>query len=411
MELSGLKHIRKPKWPKKISAPLKFMVEDPGSCKISDDLANSCKTHCKICGISYLLANMRMHTINSHGMQITKYKEMYGQFEIIKKVFHKCHLCGKIVLFDSDTLGAHIKRAHQMKEKTYKKKFCISKSAAGTKQTLKIKKPSMKKFVEEPPKDKTSLGGQLANLEKELSEENEILRTFFAINCNGKPLNAGEASRVQSDLHMDNTAKQVTMQKSKEDFVVLEQQDCLTWTQLDREKLRERTNFLNRTQKEKANRVSMIQQSVKKMEVNTCIPEELENKSVGTTVMNEPLKSEVMEEEESAECTIVNEDKKHSTIHIKEDTLELMEEGEVGNFFAGGTNIKDSTMHIKEEPLEVLEEEELVIFSAENTCTKEDIKDSSMHVKNGSLGDRTTQSVRHPSSMYVTHQENQFQLG
>ena len=382
MELSGLRHIRKPKWPKKVSAPLKFRVEDPGSCKISDNLANSCKTHCKVCGNAYILTYMRIHTVNAHGMQITKYKEMYGQFEIIEKVFHKCHLCGKIVLFDSDTLGAHIKRAHQMKEKTYKKKFCISKPAAtdtdtdtaGADQTLKMKKPSMKKLVEEP--HKTSPISQLTNLEKERSEENEILKAFFAINCEGKPLNAGESSMVQSDLHRDNTAKEVTMQKSKEDFVVLERQDCLTLTQLDRAKMRENTNCFNRAQKEKENRVSMIQQSVEKKEVNTCIPEYLENTIVGTTVMKEPIKSEVMEEEESEECTMVNEDIKHSTIHMKEEPSELMEEGEVGNFFAEGVDIrediKDSAVHIKVRPLESL---------VEIINTKEDIKESTVHIK------------------------------
>ena len=369
MELSGLRHIRKPKCPKKYSAPLKFRVEDPGSCKISDNLENSCKTHCKICGNTYILANMRTHTLNSHGMQITMYKEMYGQFEIIEKVFHKCHLCEKIVLLDSDTLGAHIKRAHQMKEKTYKKKFCISKPAAGDNQTLKIKKTRLKKFVEEPQKDKTSLVGQLANLEKERSEENEILKAFFAINCEGKPLNAEETSRVQSELHRDNTAKQVTMEKYKEDFVVLEQQDGLT--QLDREKIRERTNSLNNAQQEKENRVSMIQQSVEKKEVNRCIPEDLENISVGTTVMKNPIKSEVMEEEESAECTFVNED-----MHTKEEPLEMMEEGEVGNFFAEGAaireDIKDSAVHIKVKPTESL---------VESTKIKEDLKESSVHIK------------------------------
>ena len=113
--------------------------------------------------------------MSSHGVQITKYKEMYGPLEIIEKVFHKCHLCGKIVLLDSDTLGAHIKRAHKMKERAYKKKFCIYKPAAGVKQSLKIKKPRVKKFVYKPPEDKTSLAG----LEKEESEEKETTTCFM----------------------------------------------------------------------------------------------------------------------------------------------------------------------------------------------------------------------------------------
>ena len=78
--------------------------------------------------------------MQSHGVQITEYKAMYGEFEIIEKVFHKCHLCGKIVLMDSDTLGAHIKRAHKIKERTYKKTFCINKPAQGVKKSLVVDK-------------------------------------------------------------------------------------------------------------------------------------------------------------------------------------------------------------------------------------------------------------------------------
>ena len=58
-----------------------------------------------------------------HELQITKYKDLYGPFEIIEKVFHKCHLCGKILLLDSDAMGGHIKGTHKMKEKEYKERF------------------------------------------------------------------------------------------------------------------------------------------------------------------------------------------------------------------------------------------------------------------------------------------------
>ena len=34
-------------------------------------------------------------------------------------MWHSCHLCGKLVLLDSDALGAHIKNIHKMKEKDY----------------------------------------------------------------------------------------------------------------------------------------------------------------------------------------------------------------------------------------------------------------------------------------------------
>ena len=157
----------KPK--KNNTTPLKYLADDSSSFKISDNLSDSCKTHCKICGKAFFLSNMRSHSLKSHSIQITRYKEMYGQFEIIEKVFHKCHLCGKIVLMDSDILGGHIKGTHKMKEKAYKEKYCISKPTAG------VKKSKVMTDEEEPLNsfaDKTSLVGQLAKLEKEHSVEN-----------------------------------------------------------------------------------------------------------------------------------------------------------------------------------------------------------------------------------------------
>lgn len=43
----------------------------------------------------------------------------------VQVVWHSCHLCGKLVLLDSDALGAHIKSTHKMKEKDYKDKYCV----------------------------------------------------------------------------------------------------------------------------------------------------------------------------------------------------------------------------------------------------------------------------------------------
>ena len=62
---------------------------------------------------------IRKHTLSKHQVQITDYKKTYGPFKIIKKVFHKCHICGKIVLLDRDALGTHIRGTHKMKEKEY----------------------------------------------------------------------------------------------------------------------------------------------------------------------------------------------------------------------------------------------------------------------------------------------------
>jgi len=113
-----------PSAPPRVTAPLRVAPEDPQTCRLSDDLADSCKTLCKVCGQPFFLTGMRSHTQTAHGIQITRYKEIYGPFDIIEKVFHKCHICGKILLLDSDAMGGHIKGTHKMKEKEYKEKYC-----------------------------------------------------------------------------------------------------------------------------------------------------------------------------------------------------------------------------------------------------------------------------------------------
>jgi len=114
----------------KRSAILRVTIPDEQNCKLSDDLADSVKTMCQICEIPINLTGMRSHTMLKHNLQITKYKELYGSFQIIEHVFHKCHLCGKILLLDSDAMGVHIKGKHKMKEREYKTAFMTSSSSS-----------------------------------------------------------------------------------------------------------------------------------------------------------------------------------------------------------------------------------------------------------------------------------------
>ena len=103
---------------------------DLSQCKISDNLEDSCKTLCKvnrvshflmcwaqvdlnvyiqqICEKPYTLTAMRSHTLSAHNLQITKYKEIHGQFEILQVsllkllylgIFHPHRWCGMHVTF------------------------------------------------------------------------------------------------------------------------------------------------------------------------------------------------------------------------------------------------------------------------------------------------------------------------
>jgi hypothetical protein len=124
--------------------PLRISIPAENDCKLSDDLADSCRTLCKVCNSAVTLTGMRFHTLTNHKLQITRYKELYGPFEIIEHVFHKCHICGKILLLDSDAMGGHIKGTHKMKEKVYKERFMINTNQPGFKSEPKTIEESSK---------------------------------------------------------------------------------------------------------------------------------------------------------------------------------------------------------------------------------------------------------------------------
>eukprot|EP00092_Neocalanus_flemingeri_P010535 GFUD01011351.1.p1 GENE.GFUD01011351.1~~GFUD01011351.1.p1 ORF type:complete len:282 (+),score=81.13 GFUD01011351.1:194-1039(+) len=130
----------------RISAP------EENSCKLSDNLADACRTFCKVCGISFTLTSMRTHTLSKHELQVTRYKELYGPFEIIEQVFHKCHICGKIVLLDHDILGGHIKGVHKMKEKDYKEMYMVYAHQSEAKVESLSSQTSSKKIENESSK-------------------------------------------------------------------------------------------------------------------------------------------------------------------------------------------------------------------------------------------------------------------
>jgi len=131
-----------------IATPLRVVIPtDVENCKFSDNLADSVRTTCKICDASVTLTGMRSHTMIKHKLQITKYKELHGPFEIIEHVYHKCHLCGKILLLDCDAMGGHIKGIHKMKEKEYKEQFMIYSNQSSKTENSCGEKVAVKKKV------------------------------------------------------------------------------------------------------------------------------------------------------------------------------------------------------------------------------------------------------------------------
>ena len=72
---------------------------DPVNCKTSDNMADCCKTlckvctthsvgnqsfKCKVCGKAFSLKQMRQHTLGTHKLQITEYKAKFGPFQLVQ---------------------------------------------------------------------------------------------------------------------------------------------------------------------------------------------------------------------------------------------------------------------------------------------------------------------------------------
>jgi len=98
--------------------------------KFSNNLADYTKTACKICGKKVNLSEMRVHTKKKHGMQIYEYRSLFKQhnFDMMEKVFHRCGICQKVILLDSDSVAGHLhghKGEQRMTHKEYNEKFMI----------------------------------------------------------------------------------------------------------------------------------------------------------------------------------------------------------------------------------------------------------------------------------------------
>ena len=96
-----------------------------GQKDFSNNMVDACKTLCKLCQTPKTLHEMRSHTKKKHNINITAYKEKYGELkdQIMKKTFHRCGLCSFLLLLDSDEIAKHLKRSHKVSHKEYNDKF------------------------------------------------------------------------------------------------------------------------------------------------------------------------------------------------------------------------------------------------------------------------------------------------
>jgi len=103
---------------------------DESELKLSNDMADACRTHCKLCDDAVKLVAMRNHTRKRHGMTITQYKAQFGvEYQIIEKIFHKCGICEKVIILCSDSVATHLKTpGHNMSHKLYNQKFMVTRA-------------------------------------------------------------------------------------------------------------------------------------------------------------------------------------------------------------------------------------------------------------------------------------------
>jgi len=87
---------------------------------VSDELADSCHSFCKVCDSSYTLES---HASSQNDSKTTHYKKLHGPLEMKEQVSHKCNSCGKIIQLNNGVLVGQITNTQKTKEEEYKDKF------------------------------------------------------------------------------------------------------------------------------------------------------------------------------------------------------------------------------------------------------------------------------------------------
>ena len=124
---------------KGVNSPWRPAQQHQSVRRYSNNLADVCRTECRICNKEVPLSKMRYHTSRKHGMPITTYKEMYGNHkqQMVLEMYHKCGICGMDVHLDSDDIKNHLFR-HTISQKDYNAKY-LMKAKTGKAKDNRIK--------------------------------------------------------------------------------------------------------------------------------------------------------------------------------------------------------------------------------------------------------------------------------
>ena len=90
------------------------------------EVDNNNKSACKICGKKFYLGRMRKHTQSPNQMTTREYKDKFKQefYTLEDPIFHRCGVCQRILLLDSDSISNHLNNnSHGMTHSEYNQMF------------------------------------------------------------------------------------------------------------------------------------------------------------------------------------------------------------------------------------------------------------------------------------------------
>jgi len=103
---------------------------EAGGIHVSSDPKDMVVTRCCLCGCAFTLGGLRGHTRRQHGLAVSEYKATYGA-RLEARVYHRCGICGELVLHDSDSISAHLHNHPSHTHKEYNQEFMTKGLAPG----------------------------------------------------------------------------------------------------------------------------------------------------------------------------------------------------------------------------------------------------------------------------------------
>ena len=162
---------------KKIKSSKPTITEKGHEMKFSNEMKNACKTVCLACNSPVPLTSLREHTRRKHNLPIEDYRKRYGnpKDNILEIIYHKCGICARPILLNSDDIAFHLRRFHKISHKEYNAKYMV----------MVVKKKSKEKEeVKICKKQKSSAGKVQLNIHKQDISLDERIKSLKEVDIN-----------------------------------------------------------------------------------------------------------------------------------------------------------------------------------------------------------------------------------